>query len=261
MYPFLFRIGDFALHSYTFFLGISFLAALFFTQNLVRKFPEVKLDVEQVLFHGLLSFIVGLISARLVFWAVEFEKWIADPLIFFRPWEGGIVFWGGLLGGVTYWVLFFRFKRIPIREGLSVLSIGIVFAHAIGRIGCFLNGCCFGDLCHLDRLCVTYTHTFSNAPTGVPVYPTQVFESLFLFLLGMALWRLNKLHINIRYIGQVWLFEAYLLAYSLFRFFIEELRGDLRRGFWGPFSTSQWISIFVILALIVSRMALQKLAK
>ena len=141
---------------------------------------------------------------------------------------GGFVFYGGLLGGLLWLSLFTKVK--PNIKNISCFLPGVIFAHSVGRIGCFLSGCCFGNFCFLPF---------------IDRWPTQLIESAFLFGLGVFLHKKAKNdYSNI--------FSIYLLSYSIFRFFLEFLRGDKVRGVWSiGLSTSQIISIGVFFVGLV----------
>ncbi len=243
MFPFLFRLGDFGLHSYIFFLGTAFVVALFVT---APKFKNSPINQEKFLAHGFVSFFVSLVGARALFVLVKWELFEKGSYSVFRPWEGGIVFLGGLIAGFLYWGILFYRKKMPLLGSFSNMVEGLCWGHAIGRIGCFLNGCCFGTHCPFPLLSVTYTSPYSSAPTHSPLYPTQIFESLWLVIL--AIWiRYRQTNSNkYNYLHRGSPLVIYLVFYGLGRFLLEFLRGDFLRGFWGPLSTSQWLSLFLI---------------
>jgi len=139
-----------------------------------------------------------------------------------NPW--GFVFYGALIGLITGIFLESRRRKISMLIYTDTFLRLLPIGQAIGRIGCYFNGCCYGTL----------------------IIPVQFIESGFCLALGtiLLLWQTNKTG---RYTF------AYLSAYSLFRFFLEFFREDEIRGFYGVFSTSQWISIAIIFVLILNR--------
>lgn len=181
---------------------------------------------------------------RLIFWGTFIFSWIGSKLLFLLTQQddldnlvtnlsfwtgGGFVFYGGVIGASIFlWVLRnlrtdFEFKDLyPI---LPALTLG----HAIGRIGCFLAGCCFGK----------ETHSFIGiALHSAQRIPTQIIESGFLFLLTIYLLKSKKEKIN--------LISYYFLLYGGFRFVLEFYRGDNVRGFWIFLTPSQWVSLFMV---------------
>ena len=148
---------------------------------------------------------------------------------------GGLVFYGGLIGGVGFSWVYFKLNKISFSK-ISFLAIILSFTHALGRIGCFLAGCCFG---------IESSVIFSVHIHGRERMPVQLFESILLVLLGfylLKLWKQKKYNL---------IFYIYFVSYSIIRFFLEFLRADQIRGEFYGLSTSQWISL-LILALILS---------
>jgi phosphatidylglycerol:prolipoprotein diacylglycerol transferase len=128
---------------------------------------------------------------------------------------------------------------------LDVLAPAVALGQAIGRLGCFAAGCCFGTPSNVIWA-VTFHDEGARAlvgvPLGIPLHPSQLYESLGVFIL--LAWLLNVLKRR-RFPGQVFVF--YLFGYSVLRFCLEFMRGDLARGtvFGGAVSTSQFIAILV----------------
>ena len=145
--------------------------------------------------------------------------------------NSGYVYYGGLLGmllGISVYVS--RIKKYEINLVYDMITPGIPLFHAFGRIGCFLTGCCYGrqieeiilnDYIYIDRI------------------PTQLIEALFEILLFSVLIFLDKK-------GKRKLLSIYMISYSLFRFCIEFLRGDIERGVFGGVSTSQWVAMIIL---------------
>lgn len=199
---------------------------------------------EDDLFSGALwAIILGFIGAKLLFWIVEFDQILADPSFLAATLREGFVFYGALIGGVLGVLICSRRKKLPFLAYIDLFAPSLVLAHAFGRIGCFMAGCCYG--CATDScLGVVYPGN-SAAPAGIPLLPTQLFESAFLFILTAVLvWLLKKR----RTFGTVtgW----YLILYGVWRFFIEFFRSD-DRGAVGLLSTSQFIAIFMVAAGVV----------
>lgn len=155
---------------------------------------------------------------------------------------GGTVFYGGLLGGLGGAWLYGR-NRLDMRAYADCAAPAIPLFHAFGRVGCFLGGCCYGV--EWDGG-IVYTHALVESANGVPRFPVQLLEAgVNLLLFGLLLWCCWRGRARGR------LLPAYLGAYALCRFFLEFLRGDAYRGFFGPLSTSQWISLLLLAAVAV----------
>lgn len=145
--------------------------------------------------------------------------------------RGGFVFWGGFIGGWIAAVVAAKYFGKEISEYYSVLVPAVILFAGFGRVGCFLTGCCYGKVSELFGLCYTMSEI---APNGVPLIPIQLVEAFFDFALAICLF------------GKKNAMYKYAVIYSLFRFFAEFFRGDPERGFIGPLSVSQLISICVL---------------
>ena len=145
---------------------------------------------------------------------------------------GGFVFYGGFFAGTGAFFVSMHRAKIARSEAANAVVPALSLGHAVGRLGCLVQGCCFGTHCDL--------------PWAIHgLHPTQLYESLFLFILTFVLLR--------RPASSRWpAAKVYLVSYGVFRFLNEFLRGDTIRGFWGPLSTSQWVSLVVILSGILS---------
>lgn len=150
---------------------------------------------------------------------------------------GGLVFYGAVLGGLPAAYFSARAYKVSLADYLPLLVLTLALIGFAGRIGCFCAGCCYG-VESSSTLAVVYPEASLSAPSGVPLFPVQLFESaaqLALFLL-LAWFTLKPA--RARYAA-----ELYLLCYAPLRFALEFFRGDTARGAIGALSTSQWLSI------------------
>lgn len=163
-----------------------------------------------------------------------------DPILYANTYFGGLIFYGGLIGAVCGAVWYCRKYHVDLSDHLNAAVPMIPFAHAIGRIGCFCAGCCYGKPCDPPLgVCFPYSPT---APADVPLLPIQLFESAGNLILCLILiLYARRLHRNFRVLG------LYLTLYAVMRSVLELWRGDEVRGFLLGISTSQWISIVVFL--------------
>lgn len=166
-----------------------------------------------------------------------------------------MTFYGGLVGGVITFLLGYFLvikKRYPERSfSLDILPIApacITVAHAFGRLGCFLAGCCYG---------VETTSFLGVQFPGMEhkVHPTQLYEALFLFILTAVLFYLAIKKRNINNL------PLYLFTYGIFRFLLEFLRGDNRGAFLFNISPSQFLSITAIISSFVLFFIFKKMKK
>ena len=181
------------------------------------------------------AIIIGIISAAIAQIIFDLLKDISSIRF------GAMTFYGGLIGGVIAFLLIFKFwvKKNHKAQNISndivpIAPACITIAHAFGRIGCFLAGCCHGK--------VTTSALGMYFPSiDATVYPTQLYEALFLFILSAVLfWLAYKK--NLKYNMCI-----YLFAYSIFRFMLEFLRGDNRGFSLASLSPSQLLSIVALL--------------
>ena len=227
--------------------------AAFVLLGFTRK--HTRFSEDQALSAALWAIIMGFVGAKVLFWLVEIKQVIADPSYLLHTLREGFVFYGALIGGLGGVAIYALIKKLPFFSLTDYFIPALVLGHAFGRIGCFFAGCCYGMQC--DTPISIVFPTGGAAPAGVPLLPTQLMESAFLFLLcAFLVWRLTKK----KPFGTVsgW----YMVLYGAWRFTIEFFRSD-ERGFVGALSTSQFISIFVFLGgvallLLVKLGALKK---
>lgn len=201
-----------------------------------------------------------LIGSHLLFFIVGLPDWIAhysghihsvpDFLVAIGYGASGLVFYGGLLGAYAAVLIFCRIYRLYSYPELNHFSVVVPLFHAFGRIGCTVNGCCYGVEYH-GPLAIQYTAAHINPGisddiadfTRFPVQPLEALIELLIFVLLLLLYLKKR--------DKYSLTSIYLLIYSVIRFFDEFLRGDAARKIWGPFSTSQWISLVIFISVII----------
>ena len=172
---------------------------------------------------------------------VEWKRFLADPLSVLG--SEGFVVYGGIIAGVLAAIIYCKRKKLVFLEYFDLCSASIALAQGFGRIGCFLAGCCYGRET-TSSLGVVFPEG-SLAPAGVKVLPTQLFSSAGDFgIMFVLLWHYH----HRKKVGDTGF--LYMLLYGIGRFGIEFLRND-NRGEVGIFSTSQFISLFIIAAAIL----------
>ena len=240
MYPILFRLGGLSVYSYGFFVALGFVAGVVLASLRSRKKGIPFERIVDLFFYSVLSAILG---SRILFVLVNLDVYREKPLDVFKIWEGGLVFYGGLVLAIGVSLVYMKWHRLPIWKFADLFSPSIALGLFFGRIGCFFAGCCYGKGTSLFWG-VTFRDVNSLARLGVPLHPTQLYEaasSLAIFFF------LDRLEGKKSFDGQVFWF--FLLLYSAARFFIEILRDDPRGFFFGEMlSTSQGIGI--LLAMI-----------
>ena len=209
--------------------------AAFVLLGFTRK--HTRFSEDNALSAALWAIIMGFLGAKVLFWLVEIDQIIADPSYLLHTLREGFVFYGALIGGLGGVGIFALRKKLPFFSLTDYFIPALVIGHAFGRIGCLFAGCCYGMEC-VSPISIVFP-AGSAAPAGVPLLPTQVMESIFLFLLcAFLVWQLTKK----KPFGTIsgW----YMVLYGAWRFTIEFFRND-DRGAVGALSTSQFISIFI----------------
>ncbi|MFP3154396.1 prolipoprotein diacylglyceryl transferase [Lachnospiraceae bacterium ZAX-1] len=154
---------------------------------------------------------------------------------------GGFVFYGGLLGAFVGIFIYTKQYKLDTGKMIEIMAPSFPLIHAFGRVGCFCAGCCYGKPFH-DPIGLYFTKS-QIAPHDVSLFPIQLLEALcnlLLFAIMAILFRKKETK------GQA--IAVYLCSYAILRFGLEFMRYDMERGFLLGFSTSQWISVLVLLA-------------
>jgi phosphatidylglycerol:prolipoprotein diacylglycerol transferase len=203
------------------------------------------LDPEKMMDLTFWCLMVGFLGSRILFIITRFSYFMSDPLAMFKIWEGGLVFFGGPLAVVPFLYWYVKKHKLPIWKAMDTMVPGLVVAHAFGRIGCLSAGCCYGKPTGTEYGIRLYSDLVDKPLQGIPLHPTQIYESVSLFILFFCLLALFK---RKKFDGQITL--TYFMIYPIIRSVVEIFRGDLIRGFVidGVLSTSQFISILVFLA-------------
>lgn len=258
MYRYLLTIKDFQLPAYGVMAVLGYLVGMYFiTKEAGRN------KIEPILIQSLsMWIIVGmLIGARIWYVLENWYQFSGDLLSIFKLWEGGMVFYGGFIGGFVGGILFIRLANLPLRKIMDITAPGVAIAIAIGRIGCFLNGCCYGRITdssagvcfparwyppayveHLQRGLIT-----SGAEQSLPVIPTQLISSFNLFLIFLILWNIRK-----KKFFNGFLFTLFIGLYGLQRFITDFFRHYSENALILKYlSLSQVLSIFLIITSIV----------
>ncbi|MCD4719435.1 MAG: prolipoprotein diacylglyceryl transferase [Desulfobacula sp.] len=243
MYPILLHIGSFNLYTYGLFVALGFMTAIWVSNIMAKSHGIPPETITDIFFVILLSALLG---ARLLYVLINFDGFKNNLLDIFKIWNGGLVFFGGFIAAVLSTAIYLKLKNLNIWKTADILAPGVALGHAVGRIGCFFAGCCYGKECDLP-IAVKFTHPETLAPIGVYLHPTQiysVFSNLVLFFI--LLWIQKRKSFN----GMVFL--SYIMLYSLFRSIIEFFRGDFRGDFFFEFiSLSQGIGMMVSLIAFI----------
>lgn len=148
MHPELFTIPftSLTVKSYGTMMVVGFLAAVWIIRRLSR---EITPDPQMITNASLYALIAGVVGARLFYVFHYFDKFRDDLLSVFAIWKGGLELLGGVLAAIAVIILYIRRHKLPLRQYLDILAVGLMLALVFGRIGCLLNGCCYGKLTNL----------------------------------------------------------------------------------------------------------------
>ncbi len=233
MHPILFSIPNTKIQIFTF--GMLMVLAVWSALGLASwRARRVGLDPEQV---GDMAFVVilcGLVGARAFYvievWGKPDMRTLGDALAI---WKGGIVLYGSIIGGVVGFIVYRSLRDLPVLPTLDLIAPSLALGIAFGRLGCFFNGCCYGDRCDLpwavkfpQRSAPWWGHIEQGwitkaADHSLPIHPTQLYSALDGFLLVFLLSAFYPLR---KRDGEV--MALLMIAYSLSRFLIERLRDD-----------------------------------
>ena len=237
MYPVLFRIGPFAVHTYGVFVAMAFLSAIALALREARRVGEDADHILDLCFYMLIAAIVG---SRVLYVVIDWPTFQQDPVEIIRIWHGGLVFYGGFIAALLTAFWYTRKKGIPLWKTADILAPPVAFGQFVGRIGCFFAGCCYGRVCDLPWA-VTFTDPESLAPKGIALHPTQLYSSLNALLVFVVLVLLRRIK---SFEGQI--FWMYVLLYGLSRSILEFFRGDERGTLVADMvSTSQLIGVIM----------------
>ncbi len=228
MYPILFKFGPVRIFTYGFFLALGFVSAIFLAG---REAKRIGLPAGR--FYDLCFFIIlaALVGSRLLYVITEYQYFLAHPLEIFVLWKGGLIFHGGLIAAVAVAFYYMHRYHFPWRATFDALAVGMPVGQSLGRVGCFMAGCCYGRPSDLPWA-VTFTDPETLCPIKEALHPSQLYEALLLLpVFGVIYW----LRTRKRFEGQL-LLTYFFLAGSV-RFLVEFFRhpADYRGPilFWG----------------------------
>lgn len=237
------------IHLYGVFCMVGIVLAIIVAFILARKqgleffnFALVALVTLISAFFGakLLFYIVSWKSVFLIFQSLSFIDAVMATL------QGGFVFYGGLIGGIIGLFVILKIQKEDFFKYSNIYAVVLPLGHAFGRVGCFFAGCCYG-IKHSGFLSYTYSNALDvSTPLGVPLLAVQLIEALALVVLFLIL-----LLVYLKFSNNKIVSFLYMITYSILRFILEFFRGDLERGLLLNLSTSQWISLLIIIVGLI----------
>lgn len=246
MYPELFTIGSFTIYTYGLLLATAYLTAIALT---VWRSKRLGLDSKVIVDLSIVVLIGAIVGAKLFYVLGHLPEMIDNPSRLWDVLRAGGVFQGGLIVAVILAVLFLRWKKQPVWLVADIAAPSIAIGQAIGRVGCFAAGCCYGKPADPEQVpwAVAFGEKSIGAPPGVPVHPTQLYELLLMlvvFAVLMFMWRRRSFD------GQI--FWSYIIMYAVVRGgIVEWFRGDHEFYFLG-LSGPQYLAIAMFVIGIVA---------
>jgi phosphatidylglycerol:prolipoprotein diacylglycerol transferase len=232
-------------------------AALMGLYLAVRKAGDAGLDPLAVFKAGVITAGAAFVSARLFVVLQSFDYYSENPAEILYFWQGGTASSGAYIGGVAAAIVAGWWQRLPLARFLDCCAPSAALAICIGRVGCFLHGCCYGKPSNLPwAVCFPsgsephYRQLLEGTITpnqlSLPIHPTQLYEALFALALFIFLVRYRK-----RSSRDGELVALLFLLYPLGRFFNEFLRDDYRGSVFGV-SAPQLVALTAISVALIA---------
>lgn len=215
LFSFHFNNQQITIYTYAFCIAFGTLLAILYTKWQAKK--TLKITLSNNFFY--LIFVAGFIGGKIFLFLERPMYYIQNPKSVLNIFSGGFVFYGSFICTVVFVVWYLKKQKISVLPILDILAIATIIVHAIGRVGCYFAGCCFGKPTN-SFLGIVFPTTNST-----PVHPSQLYEvgSILLIMIGLFIIKKNK-----QFIGQIFL--SYVLLYAIARSILEIFRGD-NRGF------------------------------
>lgn len=240
MHPILFKVGPWTVYSYGVLVLAAFLAAYLFAK---KKAVKIGLPAEMVSDLFLVLFVTGVLGSRLFYVLQHWDDFRGEFLRAFMIHEGGLVWYGGFLAAASSGLVYAAFRKWPILKLADLTAPYLALGQGIGRLGCFLNGCCYGS---------ETQHFWGVRFPGDTIlrHPVQLYEAAASFLIFVAL--LLFYDRKSRKDGAI--IVLYLWLYASARFVVEFFRADQVLTF--GLSIPQWTSIFLLIGAAILGVAL-----
>lgn len=210
MKPVLFNLFGLEIHSYGMMLAIAYLIGIFGLGKTVKRNGIV---FDTIIDLGIWALIGAVSGARIAYIITEYHYFLDYPLEIFKINSGGLAFHGGLIGGFLAGYWFTKIKKLPTWKMADLVAPYIALGYGLVRIGCLLNGCCYGKFSSLPWALRCAAHD------SILRHPTQIYSMIGSFILFFVLWKLRNHH---RFSG--FLFLLYIGLYSIMRFIVEIFR-------------------------------------
>jgi phosphatidylglycerol:prolipoprotein diacylglycerol transferase len=248
MFPTIFHLGPLALHSWGLLLATAFLVGIAIAYRRARR---RSVDPQRIVDLAVVIIVAAVVGGRIAFVVSHLSEFREAPLEVFAIWRGGMTFYGGAILAFVAGIVYVKLKGLRVWTIADIIAPSLALGLFLARLGCFLNGCCFGEPSSLPWSVTFPSGSYAEQVfgAGVHVHPTQVYSSLaglamfFLLLWTERWWRFE---------GS--LFWRFVILYSLWRIYIDMLRycepNSLHRIGGLTLAESQLISVGLIVASV-----------
>lgn len=234
MYPILFKAGIFEVHAYGFFIALAFICGILLSIYYSRK---EGIDIQVVFDLAFYILIAAIVGSRLFYVIGTWDQFRDNPLDIFMVQRGGLVFLGGFLLAFIVVIIYARIKKMPLFKLFDAIAPSAALGYSMTRIGCFLNGCCFGLPASFPWALKFPPRSLADSYfPGEALHPTQIYSMLLMFIVFVVLVLMYR---NKKFDGQIFLW--FFVLYSIYRFAVEALR--YCPIFWLGLTPAQWMVI------------------
>ena len=233
MYPDLFHIGNLNVHAYGFFLAIGFIFGIF---RMIKIAPKYNIEKNDVIDLGIYMLIAGIVGSRLLYVLTNLSSYTLGEA--FCLWKGGLSFHGAIIAGLLVGYIYSKIKKIHILTLLDLICPSVCIGYGFTRIGCFLNGCCYGIDSSMPWACSMFTDHGITTCEPVQLYACAI-SFLMFFILTKFEFKKDK---------PGYVFTWYLILYGIYRYLIEFIRHHIASDYIFPYVTGgQLLSLFMII--------------
>ena len=247
MHPIAFSFGALVIHWYGVLVATGFIAGLWTAS---RRGVRDGIAPDRIMDLGPWIIVGAILGARTLYVVSYWQQDFAGQPIWeiFMIQHGGLVFYGGLIGATAAGILYARLKRLPVWKVADIVSPSIALGYVFGRLGCLMNGCCYGRACslpwaiHFNPAPDAQGHQIEHPTHGLPVHPTEIYDSVLNLIFYLFL---SWLYRRKKFDGQI--FATYLIGYAFLRSFVEYFRGDYPVYYFGGWATpAQLVSVGIV---------------
>lgn len=243
MHPIIFQYKNFVISGYGVMLALAFYVGLFVAKRVSKTSGVGAHQIESLAFWLIVT---GVLGSRFLYTFIEHpDEYLKNPLEFFAFQKGGLSFMGGLIFAIAFAFFWCKKHGHTFLKIADIYSPSVALGLSIAKIGCFLVGCCHGRVCEVPWGIAFHSPDSHARPLGVPLHPTQLYESLACLVLFIILYKVAKKQ---PFEGKV--FALFMTLYGVIRFILEYFRGSESAYFWG-LTTAQTVCIPLFIVGVV----------